>query len=78
MSAGNLFKRLTELLPSDPQWVADVTMDHGDGTVTVTLLGGGQLRVRNPLESAEGARVYVQAGAIIGPAPDLPFGEIEI
>lgn len=76
--SGNLFKRLTELLPSEPLWVADVSMLHGDGTVTVTLMGGGQLRVRDPLGSAEGARVYVQAGAITGPAPDLPFGEIEI
>ena len=78
MSGGNLLKRLVELLPSDPLWVGDVSLVHGDGTVTVTLLGGGQLRVRDPLVSAEGARVFVQAGAVTGPAPNLPFGEIEI
>ncbi|WP_219211959.1 hypothetical protein [Variovorax boronicumulans] len=74
----NLFQRLQELLGSDARLAGDVAVAEATGMAVVTLPGGGQLRVNNPLGLASGARVYVQGGAITGPAPDLPFVEIEI
>ncbi len=77
MSAA-LYRRLVELLPSDPQLFGTVQIVHDDGTATVRLPGGGELRVRNPLALPAGATVYVQSGAISGDAPNLPLIEIEI
>lgn len=51
---------------------------YPDGTAMVTMPGGAQARVRNPLGHAAGATVYVQDGAVIGDAPDLPVVLIEI
>lgn len=78
MTTANVFRRLLEVLPSDPLLVGDVTSVESDGTAVVTLPGGGQLRVRNPLASGLDARVFVQGGAITGPAPALPFVDIQI
>ena len=44
----------------------------------VTLPGGAQARVRNPLAAGQGDVVYVQDGAVIGQAPALPVVVIEI
>ena len=41
----NLWTAWQRLLPTDPRRVATVSTDHGDGTVTVTLTGGGTLRI---------------------------------
>ncbi len=40
-----------------------------DETALVTLPGGAQARVRNPLAAGQGDVVYVQDGAVIGQAP---------
>ena len=40
--------------------------------------GAGLLRVRNSLLQPNGARVYLQGGAITGPAPDLLYVLIEV
>lgn len=78
MSA-NLYKRLKALLPDAPVLTGTVTVLHADGSADVAQDGGaGQLRVRNPLLQPSGARVYVQGGAITGPAPDLPYVLIEV
>lgn len=75
----NLYKRLLSLLPDDPVQTGAVSAVYADGTAQVTLDGaGGLLRVRNPLLQPSGARVYVQGGAITGPAPDLPYVLIEV
>ena len=72
----NLYKRLLSLLPDDPVQTGAVS---AVGTAQVTLDGaGGLLRVRNPLLQPNGARVYLQGGAITGPAPDLPYILIEV
>lgn len=79
MSTTNLYRRLIELLPSDAQLVGDVQdVQPTAGTATVMLPGGGTLRVRDPLGSAIGDRVFVQGSAITGPAPTLPIVLIEI
>lgn len=75
----NLYKRLKALLPDAPVLTGTVTVLHADGTAEITQDGGaGLLRARNPLLLASGARVYVQGGAITGPAPDLPYELIEV
>lgn len=75
----NIFKRLKSLLPDAPVQSGQVQAVYADGTALVTLDGGGgQLRVRNPLGHAVQALVYVQSGAVIGDAPDLPYVLIEV
>ena len=77
--SSNLYKRLKALLPDAPVLTGTVNVLHADGTAEVAQDGGnGLLRVRNPLLLASGARVYVQGGAITGPAPDLPYVLIEV
>ncbi|QSI33384.1 hypothetical protein GNX71_28980 [Variovorax sp. RKNM96] len=78
MTSGNLFLRLQELLAGDPVFIGTVVAIHVDGTATVAMQGGGQLRLRNPLASALDARVFFEGSVITGPAPDLPVVEIEI
>lgn len=66
----NLWAAWQRLLPTDPRRVATVSTDHGDGTVTVTLTGGGTLRILGT--ATPGATVYLRTGRIEGPAPALP------
>lgn len=73
-----LYTRLLRLLPDQPVLTATVYALHGDGTATVTLLGGADLRVRNPLSAGVGSTVYVQGDAVIGDAPSLTPVLIEI
>lgn len=74
----NLYTRLLSLLPQAPVMTATVTALHADGTASVELPGGGQLRVRNPFNAEQGASVFVQDGAVVGDAPSLPLVLIEI
>lgn len=72
----NWWRRFRDLLPDSPRLVGTVTTNHGDGTVTVSLQGGGTLRVRGT--TTAGASVYVRDGAIEGAAPALPTYDVEI
>ncbi|QNK69184.1 hypothetical protein [Variovorax sp. PAMC26660] len=72
----NLFLRLLELQAEDPQLVGQVSSVFADGTAIVTLPGGGQMRVRNPLASAIGAHVYLKGGAITASAPAIDVIEV--
>lgn len=72
----NLYRHLTDLMPgvaglTAPTVAGTVTVVHDDGTATVTLPGGGFVRVRNPDGKTVTASVFVQSGAIVGDAPDL-------
>lgn len=73
----NLFKRFMELIPgADSLLVGTVTATTGTST-TLTALGGGVVVVRGG-GVAIGQKAFYQAGAIVGPAPDLPTYEIEV
>lgn len=72
----NLYTQLIKLLPSSPVMVGDVVAVDTDGTVTVVDSAGGRFNVRG--DASVGDRVYFRAGAIEGPAPDLPVVEIEV
>lgn len=78
MTTANLFLRLQGMLAPDPVLVGTVVDVHGDGTATVEVQGGGQLRLRNPLVLAVNSLVFFEGAAITGAAPDLPLFEIEI
>ena len=73
-----LYTRLMELPPSQPVLTATVSTIYLDETALVTLPGGAQARVRNPLAAGQGDVVYVQDGAVIGQAPALPVVVSEI
>jgi hypothetical protein len=72
----NVWARFAKLLPQDPLLVGTVSAVHGDGTVSVTLVGGGTRRVRGT--ATVGQSVYIRSGRIDGQAPSLPSVEIEI
>ena len=78
MSSTDLYYRLQHLLPDQPVVTGVVNTAHADGTATVVLTGGAQVRVRNPFDSAAAAAVYVQGDAIVGDAPALTPVLIEI
>lgn len=71
----NPYKRLLALLPGQPTDIGQVTEVAADGVV-VRLRTGGLVRVRGAAEV--GAHVYVRAGAIEGPAPDLVGVDLEV
>lgn len=73
-----LYTRLMELLPSQPVLTATVSTVYLDETALVTMPGGAQARVRNPLGASAGDAVFVQDGAVIGEAPALVPVLIEI
>ena len=66
----NPWKRLENLLPHSPLLAGDVTAHHPDGTSTVQLPDGSQLRVRGQ-SVAVGQKAFVQGGEIRGQAPNL-------
>jgi hypothetical protein len=72
----NQWAKFSRLLPGDPLLVGEATTVHADGTVTVTLIGGGTVRVRG--EATEGQMVYVRGGRIEGEAPQLTAYEIDV
>lgn len=74
----SLYLGMAELLAPDPLLAGVVAAVFADGTATVTLPGGGQMRVRNPLGSIAGAHVYLQRGAITGAAPAFDVIEVFI
>ena len=72
----NLWTQFKALLPDSPLLVGTVLTAHSDNSVTVTLLGGGSMRVSGT--GTEGQRVFIRNGVIEGEAPDLPEVMIEI
>ena len=74
----NIYRRLLELLPDTPITTGQVLVAYDDGTALVSTFGGGQMRVRNPLDLAVDQYAYVQDGAVIGEAPTLTEVLIEI
>jgi hypothetical protein len=74
----NPWKLFNNLLPSAPKLIATVSVIHSDGTSTVTLLGGGALRVDSLAGVAVNDRVFIRDGRITDAAPNLPTVEIEV
>ncbi|MEG0007975.1 MAG: hypothetical protein RR721_08135 [Aeromonas sp.] len=73
----NLFKQFLELVPGEaPLLVGTVTAVSATKT-TLQALGGSVVVVRGG-GVAIGQKAFYQAGAIVGPAPNLPTYEIEV
>lgn len=73
--ATNLFTRWRKLAPQEPLQTGAITAVL-DGSVVVEQPGGGRQTIRG--EGTVGDNVYFRAGAIEGPAPDLPYYLIEV
>ena len=71
----NLYKRLRDLLPSEPIEAGEVVGLTDDGAI-VELPTGARIRARG--EATVGDQVYVRGGAIEGPAPELTGQDIEV
>ncbi len=72
----NLARRLRlGIAPAAPLLTGQVTAVDADG-VTVALTGGGTIKARGAAAISD--HVYVRAGVIEGPAPNLPGGHFEI
>ncbi len=71
----NAYTQLKALFAPARVQVGEVSA-YADGVATVNLPGGGQLRARG--QSSVGARVFVQAGVIQGPAPALVYVQAEV
>ncbi len=71
----NLFTRLKALLPDAPLLRGEV-VEIADGVATVEMPDGGRLQARGT--ASVGQKVFFRAGAIEGPAPDLPLDVIEV
>lgn len=70
----NLYRQFVDLMPGRPLEVGDVT-EAGGGLATVTLPGGGVVKVRGAAQV--GQRVFVRDGLIEGLAPALTYVEGE-
>lgn len=74
----NPFVKLTDLLAASGPQVATVAAVNSDGTVTVTIRGGGQQRVRASQPFGVGDRVIVQEALATSKAPTLPSASTNI
>ncbi len=64
----NLYKAFAELFAQDPLWVGEVVATNSLGS-TVELPDGSRINVRGT--ATVGSKVFVRAGVIEGPAPDV-------
>lgn len=72
----NPYRALLELLPQAPLQVGEVTAVNADGTRTVELPGGGEIRARGT--AALNDRVFFRDGLIEGQAPALTVLTIDV
>ncbi|ADE14188.1 conserved hypothetical protein [Nitrosococcus halophilus Nc 4] len=73
----NPWKRLEQLLPNNPLLVGDVILHNGDGTSTITLPDGREIRVRGQ-SVAVGEKAFIQGGEIRSQAPNLTVVNITV
>lgn len=71
----NLFTQFRRLLPAQPLLVGQV-ISAGSGASTIEYPDGARVVVRG--EGTVGTRVFVRAGAIEGPAPNLTQVFVEV
>ncbi|MBL4796499.1 MAG: hypothetical protein JKY50_03700 [Oleispira sp.] len=73
----NPWVKFGELVAPGAKAVVTVTTVNNDGTTSVTLRGGGELRVQGD-NVAQGAKALIQGGRISGAAPSLPIISTEV
>lgn len=72
----NVYRALIDALPQSPRFIGSVETQHEDGTLTVTLPGGGTMRIRGTNEV--GVDVYFKDGLVESEAPTLTNWTIEV
>ena len=72
----NVWATWRRLLPDAPLLAGTVSVAHGDGTVSVALVGGGTIRVRG--DGAANDRVWVRDGRVDGSAPAMAGYDLEV
>lgn len=73
----NLFAQFTKLIPIEPILIGTVTAHYADGTSTITLPGGGVIRVRGVVVGV-GLKAFVKAGEVVGEAPNLTVYTLDV
>lgn len=73
----NVRAQFDRLLPKDPLLVGTVTSHNADGTSSLTLPGGGTIRVQGQTV-AVGDKAFIQSGRVQGEAPNLATYEITV
>ena len=71
----NFYAEFRKILAPSQQHVGTVTT-YADGIATIELPGGELTRAKG--QTQIGAKVFIQDGNVIGPAPDLPVTVSEI
>ena len=71
----NFYAEFRKILAPSQQHVGTVTA-YADGIATIELPGGDLTRAKG--QTQIGAKVFIQDGKVIGPAPDLPVTISEI
>lgn len=73
----DVWKQFDGLVPSQTTIIAKVTALNSDGTSTLSTPEGGTLIAQGNVLGV-GGNAYVQAGRIVGAAPDLPAYEFTV
>jgi len=73
----NPWARLSKLISPGPKTIVAITTVNQDGTSTATLRSGETIRVQGDNVPA-GSKAIIQAGKIVGKAPDLPHYDVEV
>lgn len=73
----NIWSKFRALIPDTPLQLAVITTDHLNGSYTVTLTGGGNLKVLGTGFSV-GDKVFVRGTLIESTAPTLPSFNSEV
>lgn len=71
----NLYRQFAKLFAADPLLVGAVLATDTIGC-TIELPDGSLVKARG--EATVGAKVFIRAGVVEGPAPDVAVVEIEI
>ncbi|WP_046005776.1 hypothetical protein [Pseudoalteromonas rubra] len=72
----NLLNRLGAVLGGTRRSIVQIVQVNTDGTTLVQHSDGSQSTVLG--DSVESGSAYIENDRITGPAPDLPYNEIEV
>ncbi len=75
----NLWQEFSGLLPQRPRLLATVVAHNADGTSSLVTADGQSLRAWGSIEGATiPYNVFVRAGALEGPAPNLSLLQLDV
>lgn len=78
MATVNPWKRFIGLLPGGERAVGTVTtINQASGISIIQLRNGTEIAARG-VDVPQGSKAFVVDGIITGPAPDLPYYDVEV